>query len=320
MRVDYYVDGFINGKIISWILWYHMHLEESRTLHAFINWWVESLLEHVNWCICELVNFWWLLWILEKGELYVYLIELVYSLIEFVNHVKLNCVIYFHLIMFNYRLWTNPEWSFGWPSTLFVWMDRRCARLVASLGELLEDSFGATSFCLESLESGSDLGASVCLFYYVCSRFWGYVLMMIWVVWWHWLFGDVLFDEIYYYSVVIYVIEKKYLCMLLNLFEDVTFKFLYNRMISVIYRFKGLECYRVTLRWCLGTNLVSLGSKTELGKAPKSDIIENLRFLQPDTHALSCCLGARSCPLCNMRELRFSSSFEFRKWKLRSHK
>jgi len=56
------------------------------------------------------------------------------------------------------------------------------------------------------------------------------------------LFGD-LFDEIYYYSAVICVFEKNYLCMLLNLFEDVTSKFLYNRMISVIYRFKGLKRY-----------------------------------------------------------------------------
>jgi len=30
--------GFINGKIISGIFWYHMHLEESRILHAFNNW------------------------------------------------------------------------------------------------------------------------------------------------------------------------------------------------------------------------------------------------------------------------------------------
>ena len=37
-----------------------------------------------------------------------YLIVLVYLLaydvVEFINHVKLNCAIYFHLIMFNYEL------------------------------------------------------------------------------------------------------------------------------------------------------------------------------------------------------------------------
>jgi len=35
MRGDYYDCGFINGKIISEVQWYHMHLEESRTLHVF---------------------------------------------------------------------------------------------------------------------------------------------------------------------------------------------------------------------------------------------------------------------------------------------
>jgi len=34
MRGDYYIGEFINGKIISRIIWYHMHLEESRTLHT----------------------------------------------------------------------------------------------------------------------------------------------------------------------------------------------------------------------------------------------------------------------------------------------
>jgi len=51
---DYYVGGFINDKIISGILWYHMHLEEYRTLHAFDIWRVES---YLNWCICALVDF-----------------------------------------------------------------------------------------------------------------------------------------------------------------------------------------------------------------------------------------------------------------------
>jgi len=32
--------------------------------------------------------------------------------------------------MFNCELWTKPEWSFGWPPTLFVWMGRWCAGLV----------------------------------------------------------------------------------------------------------------------------------------------------------------------------------------------
>jgi len=34
----YYVGGFINGKIISGIIWCHIHLDESETLHAFIDW------------------------------------------------------------------------------------------------------------------------------------------------------------------------------------------------------------------------------------------------------------------------------------------
>jgi len=42
-----YVGVDSNSKIISGIRWCHMHLDKSRTLHAFINWWVESYLD--NW-------------------------------------------------------------------------------------------------------------------------------------------------------------------------------------------------------------------------------------------------------------------------------
>jgi len=53
-----------------------------------------------------------------------------YDDIEFSNHVKFIYVILFHLIMFNYKLWTNPPWLFSWPPTLFVWMGRRRAWIV----------------------------------------------------------------------------------------------------------------------------------------------------------------------------------------------
>jgi len=49
MRVDYYVGEFINGKIILGIQWYHMHLEESRTLHAFEYLVSRVIIEYVTW-------------------------------------------------------------------------------------------------------------------------------------------------------------------------------------------------------------------------------------------------------------------------------
>jgi len=58
----YYVGRFINGKIISEILWYHMRLKESRTLHAFCNWWVESYL--IMW-IGVYVHWWTLLMVMN---------------------------------------------------------------------------------------------------------------------------------------------------------------------------------------------------------------------------------------------------------------
>jgi len=111
-----------------------MYLDESRTLHAFNDWWVES---YLNMWIGVYVH-WWIFGdccgYLNKVNCMHCLIVLVYLLaydnVEFIDQAELNCVIYFHLIMFNYELWTNPQWSFGWPPTLFVWMGRHRARIV----------------------------------------------------------------------------------------------------------------------------------------------------------------------------------------------
>ena len=66
---------------------------------------------------------------------------------------KLNMLFFLqvdYILLVKYYL--TPQWSFGWPSTLFVWMGRRRAGVVALLVSMLEASFGATSFhlCLES--------------------------------------------------------------------------------------------------------------------------------------------------------------------------
>jgi len=49
MRGDYYIGGFINGKIISGIQWCHMHLDESTTLHAFEYLVSRVIIEYVTW-------------------------------------------------------------------------------------------------------------------------------------------------------------------------------------------------------------------------------------------------------------------------------
>jgi hypothetical protein len=127
----------------SGILWYHMHLEESRALHTLLfgelshTWLCELMYTCDWWNLVTVVNIWirWIVYIIWDvcilGELYE---------TEFINHANSDFVDYFQLIMFNYDLWTNPQWSFGWPFSLSVWMSRRCAGLVCCFGELLEES------------------------------------------------------------------------------------------------------------------------------------------------------------------------------------
>jgi len=38
---------------------------------------------------------------------------MIYDSVLVIDHVNLNYACYFHMIMFNYELWTNPQWSFG---------------------------------------------------------------------------------------------------------------------------------------------------------------------------------------------------------------
>ena len=45
-----------------------------------------------------------------------------------VMHESLNAYAWLYL---DCELWTNPQWSFGWPPSLFVWIDRWCAEVVA---------------------------------------------------------------------------------------------------------------------------------------------------------------------------------------------
>jgi hypothetical protein len=100
-------------------------------------------------------------------------------------HEILECLC---LIMFNYEMWTNPQWSFGWPPALFLWMGRRRAGLVALLGESLENSLDATPFIVFGVVVSMALirGRSwIFIFIMSVVDFWDYVLVKIYVVWWH---------------------------------------------------------------------------------------------------------------------------------------
>jgi len=44
-------------------------------------------------------------------------------LLSVINNVKLIMLFYYHLIMLLF-VESNPQWSFGWPSVLFLWMGR----------------------------------------------------------------------------------------------------------------------------------------------------------------------------------------------------
>jgi len=108
MRGDYYVGGFINGKIISGILWYHMHLKEFRALHTLL-FGSRVILDHVNWCILALVKFGELLNILEcVANIYMCILVVYWWLLScLINRIQLYHL--FSLIMFNCELWTNPS-------------------------------------------------------------------------------------------------------------------------------------------------------------------------------------------------------------------
>jgi len=60
----------IEGEDLE-VIWYRMHQEESKTLHAFE--WLMSrvIIEHVTWWICALGEIWWMLWFC--GLVYMYI-------------------------------------------------------------------------------------------------------------------------------------------------------------------------------------------------------------------------------------------------------
>jgi hypothetical protein len=67
----------------------------------------------------------------------------------------MNMLFYLHLIVYFYGkccLIDHLIEYVGWPPTLFVWMSRLRAGVIALLVSMLEASFGVTSFllCLES--------------------------------------------------------------------------------------------------------------------------------------------------------------------------
>ena len=139
-------------------------------------------------------------------------------------------------------------------------MGRRYAGIVAllCLGELLEDSLDATSFItlgvldFRALIRGRSLLLSLlCLLEIFEIVYWWwhelYDDMANWrlicfnlddcwdILFWCWC-NDVLFPAMFR--------ESCYLCMLGDLIEDVTSRFLLCCIISVIYRFESLGCYK----------------------------------------------------------------------------
>jgi len=74
----YYVDGFINGKIIFGILMIpHASREEYRTLHAFDILWNCVILDYVIWWLCALVKLGELceMWLVNYTNFVIYVIS-----------------------------------------------------------------------------------------------------------------------------------------------------------------------------------------------------------------------------------------------------
>jgi len=110
--------------------WYHMHIGVmSRRIawfdmsHNCLNaWWLLWLVicildelytcELCNFVVCRSIKCWWTC---DNVNLYMLMnnveVELLFCLIIW----SLNWWTPFQLIIFIYKMWTNPQWSFGWP-------------------------------------------------------------------------------------------------------------------------------------------------------------------------------------------------------------
>jgi len=163
------------------------------------------------------------------------------------------------MLMFNCELWTNPQWSFGWPPSLSVWMGRWCAGIVCFalvsclriawiLPRLLH--FGVLDF--RAMIRG---WSSLFIFTLSVRDLRLYIdddmsCMMTWLLgelYYIWMTVEIFYlcvDVMMFYSVAMFW-EICYLCMLGDLVQDVTSRFLICRIISVIYRFESLGCYKV---------------------------------------------------------------------------
>jgi len=129
--------------------------------------------------------------------------------------------LFFIWLYFDCEMWTNPQWSFGWPPTLFVWMGRRaCRSSFALLGELLEARFGTTSFfAFRVLVCRLWLR---CLSIYILWLFdiislsmfrWYFIFGVLLRFIWHGYSGDVLFSCWWDIIISLQCIEKIKLCM-----------------------------------------------------------------------------------------------------------
>jgi hypothetical protein len=100
-------------------------------------------------------------------------------------HEFLECLC---LIMFNYELWTNPQWSFGWLFVLFLWMGRWRAWVVCfSLVSCWRLALELPRSAFRVLELSSNLGLSVCLFTFIAC--WDFITQYVEM---RFFYGDVL--------------------------------------------------------------------------------------------------------------------------------
>jgi len=132
--------------------------------------------------------------------------------------------------MFNSELWTNLQWSFGWPPTLFVWMGRRRARIVYfSLVSYWRLALELPRFAFGVYRVGLWFrGVYLFYFHYVMWRFLftqcvESKLIFGDVVWYvTWLFGGVLF--IWWDVIIVPLRYLRILFMHVELIEEVTSK------------------------------------------------------------------------------------------------